>query len=348
MKDSLKKFTLLSLLAATPIIAFVTFYAISDPFHVVHPITKTADGRDSVIVGNNTGFATIETFLTHNKAQHYDSFIFGSSMAQNFKTSYWKPYIDSTASTIHFDASGETLDGIINKMQFLNRHGSQIKNALIIMEERMLHRPVNNNSILYAQHPATTGYHNWFNFHTIFFNAFRNFEIIDNTLNNRPLESLNEDTPIPDRIEIINEYYYAHIDSILAVDPSKFFTPSRLAKRSYYYLPQPIKPAIDETVEAKLRRIKSLLDKNDTHYIIIVPPCNKRLQLMEEDLWILKSIFGQQHVHNFSSMDKYVGNELYYYDNNTHLISSQCKLLVDSAYKEEAVSAVKNPYYEKK
>ena len=339
MKDSLKKFILLSLLAAMPVIAFMTFYAISDPFHVIHPTTQSADGRDSVLVGNNLGFVTIETFLTHNKAQHYDSFIFGSSMALNFKTSYWEPYIDSTASIVHFDASGETLDGIINKMLFLNNQGSQIKNALIIMEERILHRPVNNHNILYAQHPATNGYYNWFNFHTIFFNAFRNFKIINNTLKNQPIQTL-EDDPFPNRIEIINESFNERLDSIIAVDPSKFFTDERLAKRIYHYLPQPIEPAIDETVEAKLRKIKSILDKNKTRYIIIIPPCNKRLQLMEEDLWILKSIFGQEHVHNFSGEEKYVGNELYYYDNSTHLISSQCKVLVDSAYKEENISTL--------
>ena len=347
MKNSIRRFILHTLFTLLPFFAFVAFYVISDPFHVIHPITKTADGRDSVIAGNNAGFTSVETFLAHDKELHYNSFIFGSSISKMYKAQYWKPHLDSTASILHFDASSETLDGIINKMQFLNDHGSQIKNALIIMEARMLYRHVDNNNILYVQHPATTKYSKWVDFHTIFFNAFRNLKLIGNVVKNMPVE-LIIDNEIPNRIGYINEDFYPTIDSLIANDPSKFFTPERLGGRQHYFKPQADNPAIDEEVEAKLLKIKNILLKNNTNYIIIVPPDNSRLQLMAEDLWIMKSIFGEEHVHDFSGMEKYIGNEKYFYDNNAHLISSQCKVLLDSAFKEESIATMRNPYYEYK
>ena len=336
-----------TLFTLLPFFAFVAFYVISDPFHVLHPLTKTADGRDSVIAGNNAGVISVETFLAHDKELHYNSSIFGSSISKMYKVNYWKPYLDDSASIIHFDASSETLDGIINKMQFLNDHGSQIKNALIIMEENMFHRHVDNHNILYIQHPATTDDYQWLDFHTSFFNAFRNLKLISDVVKNMPIEAIVDDVK-PNRIGIINEEFYPTIDSLIANDPSKFFTPKRLSGRKHYNLPKAIKPAIDEEVEAKLRKIKYFLQKNNTNYIIIVPPENSRLQLMAEDLWIMKSIFGQEHVHDFSRMKKYVYNEMYFYDNNAHLISSQCKVLLDSAFKEEKTATIRNPYFENK
>ena len=346
MKNSIKKFLLLTLMATLPLIILVALYSYLDPFHVVHPITKNAAGCDSVISGNNAGFRAVETYLTHNKDLHFDSFIFGSSMSQNYKANYWKPYIDENASILHFDASGETLEGIINKMNFLNNHGSTIKNALIIIEVEMLGRPTHENDIRYAQHPATTGFIDWFHFHTMYFNAFRNMKQAKKAFANIPLEDEVID-PIEAafRIDSINEVFYPIIDSLIIHDPNKFFTPKRMAKRKHAHLPAPNDPFIDEKVEKQLRTIKSILDKNKSTYIILVPPCNIKPKLKWEDEWLMKSIFGEDKVHNFSDAKEYVGNEYFYYDEPSHLISAKCKVLLDSAYKEQATKRLKNPYY---
>ena len=176
MNPGIKKFIMRTLVAALPLLLLVGIYVVRDPFHVVHPVASTEHG-DSVVAGNNAGVIAVQTYLAHNCERRYDSFIFGSSMSQNYKAAYWQPYIDKNASILHFDASGESLDGIINKMRVLNEHGSTIKNALIIIEEEMLHRPPHENEILYVQHPATSGASRWFHFHTLFFNAFRTYTV---------------------------------------------------------------------------------------------------------------------------------------------------------------------------
>lgn len=350
MKPSIKTFVFRTLLATLPVMLMLAFYIVQDPFHVVHPVTRDADGRDSVIAGNNACYTSVETYIAHDGEQHYDSFIFGSSMSQNYKAEYWRPYIGNDASILHFDASAETLEGILNKMKFLNRHGTTIKNALIVIDEEMLRLKPKENDILYVQHPSTTGVHNWFNFHSIFFNAARNTSVLKKMLNNtddqeRELakKTLNEE--IADRIDVSNEIYYPIIDSLIEHDPAKFFTQQRLAARKHVHLPKQTVPAINDDVEAQLLDIKELLDKNRTNYIVLVPPCNYKPTLMAADLWALKAIFGDKRVHDFSNAQGYVNNELFYYDKMGHLISAKCKILLDSAYNEQQQASLHNPYY---
>jgi hypothetical protein len=353
MKNSIKKFCLRTLLVASPALLFIAFYTIADPFHIVHPIVKDANGRDSVIVGNNAGFTSIETYLLYNDQYHYDSFIFGSSMSQNFKANYWKPYIDSTASILHFDASSETLTGIINKMRFLNNHGTYIKNALIVIEAKLLERKQpNEKDILFVQHPATSGTINWFNVHTLFFNAFLDLDQVKYALlPSRYKSELQKEGVLteiaPNRIGHLNEMYYGEIDSIIANDPDKFFTPERLAQRKRAKLPSATQPAIDELIEEQLKTIKEILDKNHTNYIVIVPPRSTYPQLKEQDLWVMKAIFGEDKVHNFGNCPELINNERFYYDYPAHLISAKCKIVLDSAYKEQKQPSIPNPYFKK-
>ena len=350
MKNNIKKFCLRTLLAILPAVLFIAFYAIVDPFNVVHPITTDAKGQDSVIVGNNAGFTSIETYLLYNDLYHYDSFILGSSMSQNFKASYWKPYLNDSASILHFDASSESLTGIINKMKFLNDHGTTIKNALIVIEVKMLGRRPNENDILYVQHPATTGPWNWLKAHSLFFNAFRDFKQVKYALMPSRYEKELQNEGIitgvaPNRIGYLNEMYYAEFDSIIAVNPDEYYTPERLKRIKRENLPSVDQPAIDEAVEEQLKTIKEILDSNHTNYIIIVPPRNSNPQLTWHDLWIMKSIFGQDKVHDFSSHPELVNNDRVYYDYAAHLISAKCKMLLDSAYKEMSTKSIENPYF---
>lgn len=350
MDGSLKKFIMRTMLATVPVVVFVIVYAVCDPFHVVHPVTRDALGRDSVIAGNNAGFVAVETFLAHNSERHYNSFILGSSMSQGFKASYWQPYLDKGASILHLDASGETIEGVINKIKFLDRHKAVIKNALIVIDEEMLRRRPIETDILYAQHPSTTAPQHWFNFHCIYLNAARNTDVIkkmffDNIVLEKAQECKASSAPIANRIDIINENYYPVIDSLIEHAPNKFFTAERLAARKHISFPAQVAPAVNDKVEAQLLAIKAILDKNATNYIILIPPCNYKPSLMASDLWTMKAIFGQDKVHDFSRAQGYVNNELLYYDKMGHLISAKCKVLLDSAYREQSSHSLHSPFY---
>ena len=350
MKQDIKKFIVRSLLATLPVFLMVAFYAVRDPFHVIHPVIKDAGGNDSLATARNAGVMSVETFNLYNAREHYDSFIFGSSMSQNFKAEYWRPYLPADASILHFDASSETLDGIIDKMNYLTGKGATIKNALIIIEEELLRRDPQDDDILFARHPATTASCDGLRFHTLFFKAFLNLKQVKLALTAG--EEADEETRdaiigcvTPARIGKSNEIYFATTDSLIATSPQEFFTPQRLGKRKHVIYPTPIAPAIDSRVEKKLREMKRILDMNKSQYIIIIPPCNVKPQLMQQDLWTMKSIFGEKFVHDFSRHPQLIFNEMCYYDNVGHLISAKCKMLVDSAYREQKDYSMSNPFF---
>ena len=67
---------------------------------------------------------------------------------------------------------------------------------------------------------------------------------------------------------VASEMFYGEIDSIISVCPDKYFTPKLLAERKHVILPSAAQYSIDEQVELQLKQIKSILDSNNTNYII--------------------------------------------------------------------------------
>ena len=152
----MKRFVLLCLLALAPVFLLVALYVIRDPFHVVKPYSgKILNPEDSVGLTVNWGFITVESFKYFDPENHFDSFIFGSSLSGYYRVQDWQPYLPAEARPFHFNASRETLRGMLNKLLWLTHRGVKINNALIVMEDEMLMRRPLDGDILFAQHPST-------------------------------------------------------------------------------------------------------------------------------------------------------------------------------------------------
>ena len=346
-KRPLLRFIVKSLLAAAPVLAVAALYLWRDPFGVVHPYERAFTVVDGVAVNKNAGFVAVESFKRHNARLHYNAFILGSSMSQYYRAQWWQRHLPPQASVCHLDASMETVEGLLNKMRFVNRHGARIEHALIVMEEEMLHREPSTTRLLWLQHPATTPQHDWLDFHNAFFNAFKQWPYFKFAIApHRYAHELEQrgmmTGDIPARIEDINESYYPVLDSLIEHHPEQFFTPSKLAGMRHTELPQPIRPAIEGKRLRQLLALRALLERNRTSFIIIVPPRYHRPTLHPVDLAMLRQIFGVENVHDFSRDSALNDNPRLYYDQPAHLIASRCKLLLDSAYCEKTfIKAIK-------
>ena len=114
----MKRFVLLSLLALLPVMAVVALYLIRDPFHVVKPYRgKIYNPGDTVSLTINWGHVTVESFKYFNPSEHFDSFIFGSSLSGYYRIKDWQTHLPADARPFHFNASRETLYGILNKLK---------------------------------------------------------------------------------------------------------------------------------------------------------------------------------------------------------------------------------------
>lgn len=332
----MSRFLLRTLLALLPALALVVLYIIKDPFGVLRPEGRLAHAADTVALTSNTGFISVENFNRYNAERRYDSFIFGSSLSGYYRVQDWLPHLPQGASAFHFNASRETLHGILNKLNYLAARGTKVKNALIVMEDEMLKRKPLDGDILYVQHPSTARSVSWWKFHQLYFNAFCHPQLVAYSLfpaamAQRVIDDGYATTDIPDRIEPLNEGYYRWADSLIAVNPGAFYTPEHLRR---YRLPLKTMPCPDKVtpeVEQLLRAIAAVLHEQGTDFQIIIPPHYGYEAISDRDLSMLNQIFGARRVHDYSR-DPQLGTDLHCYYDDGHLIAAQCARLIDSAY----------------
>ena len=340
----MKRFVLLSLLALLPVLLLVALYVVKDPFHVVKPYKgRVYNPGDTIALTINWGHVSIESYKYFDPEGHFDSFIFGSSLSGYYRIADWQRNLPDDARPFHFNASRETLYGILNKLKFLRSRGVVIKNALLVIEDEMLMRRPLDGDVLFVQHPQTAPEVSWWNFHQLYFNAFRQPDIVayllcPGPMTDRVLEEGYATTDITDRIEPINEGYYGLADSLIAVNPDAFFTPSHIAQYSRPLKELPCEDKITGPVEALLNAISTILRKQGADYQVIIPPHYGYEAIASSDLYKMELIFGQDRVHDFSH-DPDLGTNLRYYYDEGHLIAHECGRLIDSAYHEVTLAS---------
>lgn len=337
LKPGMKRFVLLTLLALLPALLLVALYVVRDPFHVVKPYKgKIYEPGDTISLTINWGHVTIESYKYFDPQGHFDSFIFGSSLSGYYRIADWQRHLPADARPFHFNASRETLYGILNKLEFLKSRGVKIKHALLIIEDEMLMRRPLDEDVLFVQHPQTAPNVSWWQFHQLYFNAFRQPELVaymlcPGPMTERVLEKGYATRDITNRIEPINEGYYRYADSLIAVNPSAFYTPEHIAQYSRPEKTLPCPPKILPHVKSLLNAIATILFNDETDFQIIIPPHYGYEAIASSDLYTMEKIFGQERVHDFSH-DPALGTDLHYYYDEGHLVARQCGRLIDSAY----------------
>ena len=283
---------------------------------------------DSVQLTVNTCYVSTEAFRFFEPSRHFDSFIFGSSLSGYYRIKDWATHLPADASPFHFNASRETLHGILNKLNYLERCGVTVKHALIVMEDEMLKRMPLDGDVLYVQHPLTAPNVSWWKL----WPSPATTQLV--------LDKGYATTDIPDRIEPINESYYRWADSVIAVNPDEFFTPEHLARYDQPMRQMPYPDKITPGVNELLTSIADMLKRHNTDYQIIIPPHYAWEAISSNDLYMLEQIFGMERVHDYSH-DPKMGTSLRYYYDDGHLIAQECARLMDSAY---ASTSMPSPY----
>ena len=107
-RKGIKEFILRVLLAASPLALFLALYVVLDPFGVVHRYDGVSvEAGDSLERIPNKRYVAVEGLKYHGLEQHYDSFIFGSSLSTNFTARQWGRHLPDSAHIYHFTAGAE-------------------------------------------------------------------------------------------------------------------------------------------------------------------------------------------------------------------------------------------------
>ena len=335
--NGMKRFVLLSLLALLPALLVVALYLVKDPFHVVRPYKgQVYNPGDTITLTINWGYVTVESYKYFDPQEHFDSFIFGSSLSGYYFIKDWERHLPEDARPFHFNASRETLFGMFNKLLYLWHRGANVKHALLIIEDEMLMRRPMDEDVLFVQHPETAREVSWWKFHQLYFNAYRHPEVVayllcPGPMTQKVLEKGYATTDLSNRDESINESYYGWADSVINVNPEAFYTPEHITQFKLPMKELPCKSKITPQIESKLHDIAGLLEKMGTDYQVIIPPHYGYEAISSSDLYAMELIFGPERVHDYSH-DPELGNDLHYYYDDGHLISRECGHLIDSAY----------------
>lgn len=239
-----------------------------------------------------------------------------------FRSREWGKYIHDSIP-FHFDASSENIQGIYDKLKYLDETGNPLKNVLLVTDPTVYRGSAHDGYFGYNADYKIDG-SSAIKFHYIFFKGFiTNFffvSYIDYCLNHKYKPYMQGS--IPDSMEqytfdsITNDWIlekriaYIHSDSVKFYSNKYQFTP-RLAS------PPAFEACINSDCEAILRSIKKIFDKHQTHYKIILGPIYTQRKTNEKDITTLKNIFGNQNVFDFSGINKYSNNIGNYYD-HTH------------------------------
>lgn len=305
-----------------PVLLMLVLYIVLDPFMLIKEYDSFYENGKPAYVDRNNDYVSTVTYDKYKNKYNYNSFIFGHSQSRYYKVSDWKKYLDSTASCFHFDASNESLYGILKKIEYVDKY-SQIKNCVIILDSSILSKfSPQTHSYLFYLSPQLVDNKNIFQFHTSGFKTFVNpkffisyfdlliFGKIRNYMKNwnvfndniRGYELQYNETTWPEKDKMIKEGTYFTADRI------KLF---QLQNENTTCYQSSIKT---EEQLLQLKKIHLILTKHKTNYKIIIGPSYNKRRISPNDLNTLYNIFNKQNVYDFSGTNKWTINIENYYD----------------------------------
>lgn len=341
-----KKFVLRTLLALTPVIAYVGLYLVMDPFKVVHRYNGiSVEPGDTLERIPNKRYVAVEGLKYYNDSLHYDSFIFGSSLSSNFSVDAWKKHLPDTASVYHFTAGAEPLEGIRDELRYLFDNHVNVRHVLLVMEEEMYRRGTRYEEMPYVPHYDVSPKITWLDFQRVHFNAFRDpdillYQFFPSLVASKLVEDGKMQTvPSGGRNELANEDLENVLDSIIISDPDKYFSTMPWLVEMQP-LPDPMPLSIGAKAEATLREIADMLNEHHVDYLVIVPPRFRTQPLLPLDHALLCEIMGEEHVNDFSG-DSTLIHDLHSYYDGLHILTYRCSELIDRCYENRRLPHLK-------
>lgn len=283
------------------------------------------DYYENSFIELNREMVCTRTYMNYRETENFNSFIFGSSRSQAFKCVEWEKYLDKDAKSFHFDAHGEGIYGIANKVEYIDKLGENLNNVLVILDRTILSVKENRTkSHLYIS-PPTLSNESPFQFYYKFIEGQINYKFLFSYFDYSIFKTYRDymegvilNDNFPNRNNPINcEIWYGK-DQEIKEDSLGYY--DKLKEDGIFYnrpLKNYDKCEIDTKEVLQLKSIKRIFDLHKTDYKIIISPNYDQIPLEEEQVNLLNDIFGKENIYNFSGRNKFtepVGN--YYEDSH--------------------------------
>lgn len=310
-------------LFSIPFVLFIMLYFYLDPFKVVRRYDcYYISGRPNYIALNKD-YVSTENWVNHYPQYHYESYIFGNSRSMFYQIQTWKNYIkEDGQKCYHFDASGESVYGIAKKLSFLSEQKAKIANALFVIDAGALNKADNSAGHIFVKDRRLSG-ENPVAFQVDFLKDFFDFDflraLIDFKWSGKIKEYMTKDFLLDDRPFdydcVTNEVRLDYYEEMIEKDTGAYYSP----RANLFYWRDPkvqiiSAPVIGKMQLVELNTIKKVLDENQTKYKIIISPLYDQKKLNPQDLMIIKSIFGEAAVTDFSGINEFTQSRYHYYE----------------------------------
>lgn len=332
MKSFLKKTSLFLF----PIIFLMVVIISMDIFKILGSYDNYYDDSSAEL---NRGVIVLNIYKEQRKKKKFNSFIFGNSRSQAYKTHAWKKHLPDDAIPFHFDASGEGLFGISNKIKYLDRIGDTINHALLIIDRYAL---INVNNI--KKHISITPpelsressfefYKTIFkqNFNPKFLRAYFDFAITKEYKSY--MVGFLRDVKYRDYCDVETGDLYYGYDEWIKNDSLGFYSTSEKKERENKVGKPKFKSIVTYKEMQQLRVIREIFEKHNTSYEIILSPAYDKIPLEERQLELVNFVFGKNHVHNFSGENEFTTNKSNYYE-SVHYRPHLANELMDIVYSD--------------
>lgn len=292
-----------ALLVAIPVLLLLGVYLLADPFKTLRPFSLRYFDT------TNRDYLSTELFLKNYPSQKYNSYIFGSSRGCGINTYHWLKYLPEGSRQYMFQAWGETLTGMEQKINYIDKIGGDINNAIILIDiPGSFKRPQLPTEALSIKDYKMSGQYK-FAYHSILFWDFLQkpsiwcFSV---------LGWLKKDLPDISFDTISNDWGKANAMLDFSVMPKKDSLSNCSAVSRNAFLQEismksesdiwESEPLVTSEFREQFVRIKSVFDKHHTDYRILITPayCYTNPTINSEDLNVLNDVFGKDKVFNYS------------------------------------------------
>lgn len=336
-RKTIVRFCSQALLFASPILLVLGAYIVLDPFRVVHE-------HDDISAGSflplNKDFASTELYIRNAPAQHFNSFLLGSSRTMAYRLDEWVKHLPSTAKPFAFDASKETLWGIEKKFEYLDSTQAPIDDVLLIIDPLHTFAPMaNSTGHLFVKDPRVargsafvfqkTFLEAWFA--DLFFVKYIDYACFGTV---RPymegvlaIDENNLMDPITaERNMDIEEYITANPDSFYTARAAIFYQRDTTEQKIY-------PPMITADHVRALEHIQQIIEKHHTKLEVVISPGYDLAAIDPTDLRALQNAFGKDHVHDYSGINP-ITKKIRNYIESSHYRQHVGKQIMDEVYDE--------------
>lgn len=335
----MKGIVLRALLFFLPIAGIVSIYAWLDPFKVIGLYANYKPSGQDLTVPLNQNRVSAGTYCYYHDSIQYNSFIFGSSRSMFYEIKDWSGHLGPDASCFHFDASAETMEGILHKIQFLEESKAEFRNVLLILDVDIFRPYSLLNEHLYMEDPLVVGCTKWLTFQSSHFMAFLDRKFLRAygeyrfTGQAKPYmsqQSLLDDKPF-EYDPLTNELRYHFFEEL--DKKGQYYTDERMKK----FKPErdgrvrSSAPVIDEKMKNRLEKVAAILSRNNCDVRVVISPLYNQINMSTHDVEVLRSVFGASAVYDFSGINRYTSSHTGYYE-RSHYRPHIAKAVLDSVY----------------